>query len=95
MPCAGTRSWRRLLQEMNPTLPGQLLQVKEAVTGHPQAGTCKAETLSHPSPVPLPLPQPALLWLDEPLSTLGAGEFHRAHREFRCQKGQPGARPWL
>lgn len=66
---------------MDPALPGQLLQVEEAVTGHPQAGTCKAEMLWHPSAVPLPFQ--SLLCLGRPLPSLGApGDFKRLTRNF-------------
>lgn len=81
MPRAGTWSWCLGLQGMNPAVPGQFLQLEEAVTGHPQAGTCKAETLSHPSPLPLPLPKPALLWQTS-LQPGSLGNFIRLTRNF-------------
>lgn len=81
MPCAATWRWRRWLRGMDPSIPGQLLQVKEAITGHPQTGTCKAEMLSHPSAVPLALPKPALLGQTS-LRLGGPGDVMRLTRNF-------------
>lgn len=80
MPCAATWSWRQWLQGMNPTLPGQLLQVKEAVTGHPQAGTCKGDPFA-PFTCPFLLPKPALLWQTS-LQAGSLGNVIRLTRNF-------------
>lgn len=94
MPCAGTRSWRWWLRGMDPTLPGQLLQVEETITGHPQTGTCKAETPFAPFSCP-PSPPKACFAMADLSPAWEARGIQEAHQEFRCQKGQPGALPWL
>lgn len=85
MPGAGTWSWCCWLWGMNPALPGQLLQLEESVTGHPQTGACKAETISYPVPVPLPLPEPALLWQTS-LQAGSLGNFIRLTRNFAVRR---------
>lgn len=72
---------------VSPVLPGQLLQVEEAVAGYPQAGTCKSRTpFAPPSPAPLPTSPKTRLASAAPLSrwtpSLPRGNFVRLTGNF-------------